>query len=929
MSHYLVGIDLGTTHTVVAYGEKNAKGQMPFIRLFEIEQLVALGEVAPRPALPSVRYHPAPGELHEGDIQLPWPQTDMTGFPQGVVGSLALELGAQVPGRLVASAKSWLSHHGVDRTAPILPWGAAAEVPKISPVSASASYLAHIRAAWNWRFPTAPLERQEVILTVPASFDEAARALTVQAAASAGLGQIRLLEEPQAAFYDWLFRHQHELDTALQDTRLVLVCDVGGGTTDLTLIKVDPGPTGPTLTRIGVGDHLMLGGDNMDLGLAHVVEGRLAASGTPLGAARLSQLTQQCRIAKERLLAPNAPEAVTVTLLGAGAQLIGGARTTELTRDEINRMVLDGFFPLVRPDERPQRVRGGIVEFGLPYVADPAITRHVAAFLTQHAQVSREALGGCAPPGEALPIPDAVLLNGGVFRSRILAERLLEVLGQWRQAPLQVLHNENPDVAVARGAVAYALARSGAAPRIGGGSARSYFLLLEEEKETRRGVCVLPRGTEEGREIQLKERIFSLRLGQPVRFHLLSSTADTVYQPGELAEIQTPPFTSLPPIATVVKSSNKTLAPEIPVRLATTLTEVGTLEMHCVSTEKTKARWKLEFQLRADTAEPQQPAEPIASLHPRFGEAAQQIDRIYGGRSQAVSPKETKRLRGDLEKILGARDRWDTALLRELFGILWERARRRRRSADHERVWLNLTGYCLRPGFGYPLDDWRVQQIWSLFEQGIQFVPITQVWAEWWTLWRRIAGGLDQTAQTHILEEIAFYLQPPGKPKWKRPAGPKKQGYDDMVRLAGSLERLSVPHKIEVGEWLLERLRKPGENPHSWWAVGRIGARVPFYGSAHTVIPKEVVAQWLQQLLEVDWKTVTQAPFAAALMARRSGDRERDLEPELRSQIIGRLVGVKAPPAWAGMVQEVVELDEADERRVFGDSLPPALKLIH
>lgn len=928
MSHYLVGIDLGTTHTVVAYGEKNDQGQVPLIQLFEIEQLVALGEVAARPALPSVRYHPAPGELNEADIQLPWPRADVVDIPQAVVGSLAQDLGAQVPGRLVASAKSWLSHHGVDRTAPILPWGAAPEVPKISPLNASASYLAHIRAAWNWRFPKAPLEQQEVVLTVPASFDEAARTLTVQAANVAGLNHIRLLEEPQAAFYDWLFRHQDELDPALQDTRLALVCDVGGGTTDLTLIRVAPGQAEPELTRVGVGDHLMLGGDNMDLGLAHVAEGRLAASGASLGTARLSQLTQQCRVAKERLLTPQAPEAATVTLLGAGTQLIGGARSTELTRNEVNRMVLDGFFPRVGPEERPQRVRGGIVEFGLPYVADPAITRHVAAFLAQHAQVSREALGDRAPSGEVLPIPDAVLLNGGVFRSQLLAERLLEVLAQWRQAPLKVLHNENPEVAVARGAVAYGLARAGTAPRIGGGSARSYFLMLEEEKETRRGVCVLPRGTEEGREIQLKERTFSLRLGQPVRFHLVSSTADTAYQPGELTTVQIPPFTSLPPIATVIKPTSQISVPEIPVQLATTLTEVGTLEMHCVSVEKEGTRWKLEFQLRAETAEPQPTPEPLTSLHPRFGEAAQQLDRIYGSRSQAVSPKETKRLRSDLEKRLGPRDHWDTALLRELFGLLWERARRRRRSADHERVWFNLTGYCLRPGFGYPLDDWRVQQVWTLFEQGIQFVPVTQVWAEWWTLWRRIAGGLEESAQTHIFEDIAFYLQPPGKQQGKRPAGPKKQGYDDMVRLAGSLERLSVSHKMEVGEWLLERLRKPSENPHSWWAVGRIGARVPFYGSAHNVVPKEVVAQWVEQLLGVDWKTVTPAPFAAALMARRSGDRERDLEPELRTRIIERLIGVKAPPAWAGMVREVVELDEADERRVFGDSLPPALKLI-
>ncbi|MDQ2696896.1 MAG: Hsp70 family protein, partial [Pseudomonadota bacterium] len=294
MSRYIVGIDLGTTHTLAAYADLHA-GADAAIRLFPIEQLVAPGEVAARPLLPSLRYHPAPGELPEGDLRLPWATPEA---PAAIVGALARELGARVPGRLVASAKSWLSHSGVDRTAPILPWGAAADVAKMSPVEASASYLAHVRFAWNHAFPGQPLEDQELVLTVPASFDEAARRLTVAAARQAGLNP-HLLEEPQAACYDWLHRHRHDLDAALADVRLLLVVDVGGGTTDLTLIQVEPGPR---LTRIGVGDHLMLGGDNMDLALARLAESRLMTDGGRLSAAGLSQLVQQCRRAKERLL---------------------------------------------------------------------------------------------------------------------------------------------------------------------------------------------------------------------------------------------------------------------------------------------------------------------------------------------------------------------------------------------------------------------------------------------------------------------------------------------------------------------------------------------------------------------------------------------------------------------------------------------------
>ncbi|HEU0200742.1 MAG TPA: Hsp70 family protein, partial [Burkholderiaceae bacterium] len=726
MKQYVVGIDLGTTHTVVAYTEAGAAD----IRLFDIDQLVSLGEVAPRPLLPSVRYHPAPGELSEGDMALPWQgsdveKTDVAGVERAVIGTLARDLGAQVPGRLVASAKSWLSHAAVDRVAPILPWGAGEDIAKISPVAASASYLAYVRAAWNHRFPHAPLEQQDIVLTVPASFDEGARALTVEAARLAKVPNVRLLEEPQAAFYDWLFRHRLSLSTELAQTRLVLVCDVGGGTTDLTLIRVAMEGGEPQLTRIGVGDHLMLGGDNMDLALAHRVEARLTTNEARLSAARLAQLVQRCRAAKEQLLAANAPDHTSVTLLGAGARLIGGTRSVELKREEVEQVIVDGFFPRVSPEERPQRLRGGIVEFGLPYATDAAITRHVAAFLSQHAEASRQTLQGSAssaPRGHEVPVPDTVLLNGGVFRAAALAKRLQETLAGWRGAPLRLLHNDNPDVAVARGAVAHALARAGLAPKIGGGSARSYFLVLEESTQseaaaTGRAICVLPRGAEEGQEIRLRDRTFALQLGKPVRFHLVSSTADTLHKTGDLIDPAAGDFVRLPPIATVVQAQEGG-GREVPVQLSASLTEVGTLEMRCVAVEDPARRWLLEFQLRGE-AQQEQAKRP---RHPRFDQAVERIDRVFGSRSQQIGPKEAKQLRTHLEQLLGPRDSWDTPLLRDLFAILWERARRRRRSADHERMWMNLSGYCARPGFGYPLDDWRVEQLWSLFGQGVQYV---------------------------------------------------------------------------------------------------------------------------------------------------------------------------------------------------------------
>ena len=929
-SRYMVGIDLGTTHTVVAYAEIAQRIEVPEIALFEIEQLVAPGEVAARPMLPSLRYHLLAGEMEAVDLQLPW-RAPSAQTPTVVVGELARELGSKVPGRLVASAKSWLSHATVDRTAPILPWGAEAEIQKISPLDASASYLAYVVAAWNNSFPEDPLTCQEVVLTVPASFDEAARALTVEAAHIAGLSQVRLLEEPQAACYDWLLQHRDDLAETLAESRLLLVCDVGGGTTDLTLIQVEPDASVPRLKRIGVGDHLMLGGDNMDLALAHTAERRLVSSGNRLSAADLSQLTQQCRSAKERLLAADAPERTTVTMLGAGARLIGGARSTELERNEVQRLVIEGFFPQVSRDETPRRKRAGIVEFGLPYAADPAITRHLAAFLMRHERESRKALGQAADQTESdniPPMPDTILLNGGVFRSSALSERLNEVFTSWRGSPPLQLHNPQPEHAVARGAVAYALARHGRGHKIGGGSARGYYLPLEEKQDQQKhAVCLLPRGQEAGQELLLKTRSFTVRVGEPARFHLLSSSSDRPHQPGELVAINPEQFAQLPPIAALLKDQERSIqqGSEVPVQLTAMLTEVGTLAIGCIAENDPNRRWKLEFQLRG--AATGQISGIGSELHPRLADATEYIRVVYGSKSKKIDPRAIKRLRADLEKTLGPREQWETPLLRELFAVLWDNVKRRRRSADHERIWFSLTGYCLRPGFGYSLDDWRLEQLCSILQESVQYAQDERVWSEWWILWRRIAGGLEQQMQERLFENIAPHLQPPGR-KSKKPSGPKKQGYNDMVRLAASLERLTIEHKIETGSWLLERLRKKGEPAQTWWAVGRLGARLPLYGSAHKVIPQAVATAWMEQLLSIDWHREQQAAFAATMLARLSGDRSRDLDTEIRTTVVKRLRAAKAPMSWLRMVEQVTDLNEQDEQRVFGESLPPGLRLI-
>ncbi|MNK44950.1 Chaperone protein DnaK [compost metagenome] len=910
---FLVGIDLGTTNTVVAYADAN--DAQAGIELLPIEQLVAPGEVGARPLLPSLRYHPAAGELAAGDLQLPWPQQDVD---HAVLGALARQLGAQVPGRLVTSAKSWLSHANVDRQAPILPWGADADVAKVSPVAASASYLAYVRATWNHRFPDSPLEAQELVLTIPASFDEGARALTLEAARMAGLPTLRLVEEPQAAFYDFLQRRRATLRDDLANTRRILVCDVGGGTTDFSLIDVAfDGDGEPQLTRSSVGNHLILGGDNMDLALAHLVETRMAAGsegGMKLSAARLSQLMERCRAAKELLLSQDAPDKATVTLLGGGSRLIGGSRSADVTREEVAAMVVDGFFPKVEPNEVAKKGRAGIVEFGLPYAQDAAITRHLASFLQQHQGA----------------LPDTLLLNGGVFRADALARRLAETLAHWRGQPLTILHNDNPDVAVARGAVAYALARRGQAPRIGGGSPRSYFLVLGEAGKDHRAVCILPRGSASGEEIRLTERLFALRLGRPVRFHLATSLfeAGTPPQLGEIVDLDAGEYLRLPPLASVLQAESGEKR-DITVQLATVMTEVGTLEVHCVAEADAGQRWLLEFQLRVDKEE--QGDGEAQAVSPRIKEAVEKIERIFGGKAQKVDTKEVRQLRQHLERGLGGRESWDTPLLRQLFDALMLRARGRRRSAEHERVWLNLAGYCLRPGYGDTLDPWRIEQLWALFDTGVQHHKDNQVCAEWWTLWRRVAGGLSTEQQLRLLDDFAFNLQADAAQRGSRPVTLVNGSDDDMLRLGASLERIPGAYKAEVGAWLIKRLEKAGReaaDTNTLWALARVGARQPFHGSAHEVVDSATVADWLHVLLALDWKKTEPAAFAATHLARMTGDRSRDIGDELRATVLTRLKAVGAPVLWQSMVSEVTQLDETNTKRMLGEALPPGLKLI-
>jgi len=911
---FLVGIDLGTTHTVVAYADISNGLSAAEPQLFPIPQLIAPGEVAELPLLASMRYHPIEGELSEADLTLPWPKHALPGeLPQVVIGALARERAAKVDGRSVISAKSWLCHDKVDRSAAILPWAAAEGVAKVSPVLASASYLAYVRAAWNHRHPQHPLENQDVVITVPASFDEAARALTVEAARLAGLHAIRLLEEPQAVCYDWYARYGEQGARQLADSKLLLVVDIGGGTTDLSLIKIRIEKGELNLTRVGVGEHLMLGGDNIDLALARQAETALLGGGQRFSAGALAQLIGQCRSAKELLLAEQAPDQASVTVLGSGSRLIGGSKTTHLVKAQVQALALDGFFPSVAFDEPLLGRESAVLAFGLPYAHDPAMTRQISAFLRQHQSACQDAL-----ETTALAIPDTLLVNGGVFNSPLIQTRIRQQITQWRGSEPLWLENGHPDLAVAYGAVAYAMARRGAFRVIQSGAARGIFLRVQNDD----GVCLLPRGSEEGREIRLHDRRFSLRVGQPIQLHLTTSNADSSVPPGALVKIDDS-YLSLPPLIAVLPAQGQ--QKEVEVELAAQLTEVGTVQIDAISVNDSSARWQVEFQLRKDIRAHEA---STGGLHPRFAQAKELIEAVYGAKKAGADPNAVKQLRANLEKTLGPRAEWDMALSRALADLLLEASKSRRRSLTHERVWFNLVGYCMRPGFGHPLDSWRIQQLWPLHAAGLQFFTESQSWSEWWTLWRRVAGGLDTDAQMHVYEQVAKFINPASARQMQMAKELKLKSYDDMARLTAVLENLSAAKKVEVGNWMLKRLEKASANDINFWCLGRIGGRIPFHGSAHNVVPAVTAAQWITRTLQEDWQKNRDAGLAAVTMSRLTADRERDIDDALRQKVLSKLSASKAPEAWSRMVAEVVELSEADSKWVFGETLPAGLKLL-
>ncbi|UIF87551.1 Hsp70 family protein [Cupriavidus sp. UYPR2.512] len=607
-ARYAIGIDLGTTHSAVSYVDLAASdGEKTSQRVLPITQLTAPGAIEDLDLLPSFLYLPHASELAPGDLALPWnAERDFA------VGELARSRGAATPIRLVSSAKSWLCHPGVDRRSPVLPNDAPPEVTRVSPLEASVRYLTHLREAWDQAHPEAPFGEQDVTVTIPASFDPAARELTAEAAAAAGYARMTLLEEPQAALYSWIQKSGGQWRKQVKVGDIILVVDVGGGTTDLSLIAVIEREGNLELHRIAVGDHILLGGDNMDLALAHVVARKLAAQGTQADPWQLRALTYACRAAKETLLTDPDTDTVPLVVPSRGSRLIGGSIRTDLTRAELTQTILEGFFPQVEASARPvSRARAGLTQLGLPYAQDAAITRHLAAFLGRQvaALADIEGLQGAQPEGATFLHPTAVLFNGGVFKSGLLADRILQTLNGWLAAqgaaPARLLDGAELDLAVARGAAYYGYVRRGKGVRIRGGTARAYYIAVESSMPAVPGfeppiqaLCVAPFGMEEGTEAALPPQEFGLVVGEPVHFRFFGSSVRRQDQVGTLLDYWGPEeLQELEEIQATLPAEGRTAGEVVPVRLHARVTEAGTLELEAVPGGSGE-RWKVEFDVR-------------------------------------------------------------------------------------------------------------------------------------------------------------------------------------------------------------------------------------------------------------------------------------------------------------------------------------------
>ncbi len=878
---YAVGIDLGTSNCALA--------------------CLALGRPTERSVVTAIRQRTGPGSEDEREV-LPsclYRAPDSQG--EWIPGAWARDMAVLQPGRVILSAKSWLCHPAVDRQGKLLPWQSEDLDPslRLSPVAASALLLRHLRITWE-RAHGRSLTDQAVVVTVPASFDAAAQQLTLEAAREAGYpAGTRLMEEPQAAFYRWL-----EAGHA-PEPGILLVVDIGGGTTDFSLFDIAPGEP-PAIRRLAVGEHLLLGGDNLDRALAAGFRQELEQNGCPPGARAWGALLDESRRLKEALLTPGAPLPAEIILPAEGRGLFAASRSLPVLPEPLRASLLDGFFPEVDPADRPRKPRAGLRELGLPYAADSAITRHLAAFLDGHPRV------------------DFLLCNGGTLRPGLLRDRLLQQITRWQggHAP-RLLDNPEPDLAVARGAAVYAARRLRHEGLLEAGSAQSIYLALADSRtrETRH-LCIVARGSAPETVTRIEDHPLRVRVDTPVRFQAWSSPRRPADAAGDLPELDASELHPLPAMETRIalppgspKAANNLLQVAIEARWS----DLGLLHVRLVSQDKAwkgKGAWELAFHLRGATTEPPPPTQPPP---PGRDDAAAALRQVFGKKTDN-DPRAARHLFGTLETTLGTPRRdWTPALCRSLWPALAEGLTRRNRSKDHEAAWLSLAGFLLRPGFGHPLDDTRLDELWRLHALGLAFPREPRNLTQLWILWRRVAAGLDPPRQRLLAEAWLGPLLSPGPVSLER------------IRLAGALERVPADTKAAWLDTWTRRLPRAARDEAAAiaWSLGRLLSRFPFGGGPEDILPPAQVEHVLHALdrqgsLDPSLPELRQALLRACRLTGLPG---LDIPSPTRNRVAS-LLAAHLPASELLPLHEIVPVEDDERRLLFGEALPPGLLLV-
>lgn len=870
---YIIGIDLGTTNCCVSYVDtKNAL--LPIVQ-FPIPQQNGKGTLEPLPTLPSVCYLKSPQDYF--------------------VGRHALELGSKVPTQFIQSAKSWLCHSSANRRDKILPIEVAVESLRISPVEASTRYLQQIKMGWNQQIakgnPDDEFEQQEIILTVPASFDEVARTLTAEAAKEAGIVSMTLLEEPQAAFYSWISQHEKDWQKHLFAGNVILVVDVGGGTTDFSLIEVQEREGTLSFQRMAVGNHLLLGGDNMDASLAHLIEQKLNIACTSF---QWQHLLHEARKAKEALL--QGETSYRVLLQGSGSKVVEGSVATEIQKDEVVQFLLQGFFEQLTWEEALKlKKRNALRTMGLPYEEETSILRHLARFLEQAGTKKI----------------DFLLFNGGTMKPSIFQEAVLKALKLWfPENRVEVLKSFSLDLAVGRGAAYYGKVRRGKGIQIGGGSARGFYLAVEVSGGVK-AMTILPRGSEEGATFEPAQS-FWLLPNTPITFQSYNSHTRLNDLQGSLIEIDSEQMQPLPSIHTLLNFGKGSFTEKIPVKLSVSLTSIGTLELKLKS-EKSNHKWNLEFQLR--TASGQEDSLNVlekARCDQTFDTSFLEPSKVFLTKMFShEAPVKPSKLMEKLEELLEKPRRdWSPSLLRGLWDAVGPLSSKRKLSLELEARWWNLAGFLLRPGYGYPLDDFRLKELWKIILSASKTSWQEEIQVQSWICQRRIAGGLNKGQQMQLANELYPDIL----------KGGRGNSYEEKLRAFSAFERVDPSLKVKIGNALLERLHSPAE----FWALGRLGARVLLRGSEIQVVPATVVEGWVEKLLRKTEISSAQKVLILGQWGRKTSQREINLSPSTVHKI---LEAYPQEMRLKEIVLEGVTLSQNEQEQIFGEKLPLGLSL--